>query len=304
MTQIEKQMDLAAFVPLFWEIGNLKRLRAANLENTFAERLFYRAWGGINGGVSVRNAAVKITAEAVAAAQLGAIDGEILADAKLSDAEIKIILERAFKLSAAPINAYWRGILRDSFGQTFENSEALPAFVGNLARQPRSGATKPGAPKLVFDAPENHAEHCITVAVYAVLLAPIFNADVETVFLAALAHHFHNAYLPDAGFAGEELLGEFLEPIFNRFREQCLEQITPRLHDKIRATFVLTLDASTPEARAFHAADVLDRVLQMRHHAETNRFSLAYALDEMDLVHAGNVQKFHYETLRAAKIIE
>ncbi len=60
----------------------------------------------------------------------------------------------------------------------------------------------------MFEPPENHAEHCLAVAVYGVLLAPRYGADPSVVFLAGLAHHLHNARLPDSGFTGEALLGD------------------------------------------------------------------------------------------------
>jgi hypothetical protein len=75
------------------------------------------------------------------------------------------------------------------------------------------------------------------------------------------------------------------------------------LRGSVRQTFILTEHAETPEAKAFHAADVIDRVLQMRHHAEINEFTLKYALEEQELVHAGAIQKFHYEVLQQAKLI-
>lgn len=298
--------NLAAVIPLFWEIGNLKRVRPANLNHSFAADLFLRSWRRVAGGADVRETAIKTAADAVAAARLGAIDADVLHCADLSETEIETILERSFDLSAAPLDADLRAELRAALTRRFDADEfaAAPPFAVKLARQPRSGATKPNAPKLVFDAPENHAEHIITVAVCAVLLAPLFDADIAEVFLIALCHHFHNADLPDAGFAGEELLGEFLPTIFKNLRESCLRELPENLHEAIRKTFVAVETADTNEARAFHAADVIDRVLQMRHHAEANEFNLAYALEEMELVHAGAVQSFHYEVLRAARLIK
>jgi hypothetical protein len=82
-----------------------------------------------------------------------------------------------------------------------------------------------------------------------------------------------------------------------------LRELPTDLHEPIRETFVLIENANSNEARAFHAADVIDRVLQMLHHAEANEFNLKYALEEMELVHAGAVQKFHYDVLRAAGLI-
>ena len=296
--------NLAAFVPLFREIGNLKRIRAANLENSFAADLFRRAWSAVANGADAHAVAVKVASEAVTGANLGAIDRKVLREAELNDAEIETILLRAFDAFAAPIDADLRKELRGQITQQTDfAAEKTPRFVELLIKQPRSGATKVGAPKMIFDAPENHGEHSIIVGIYALLLAPNFNADIETVFFAALAHHFHNAYLPDSGFAGEESLGEFLPQIFEVFRRKCLAEIPENLHEKIRQSLETIETADAPEARAFHAADVIDRVLQMRHHAEANEFTLKYAMDEAELVHAGAVRDFHYDVLRAARLI-
>lgn len=295
--------SVSRLIPLLWEIGNLKRVRAAHLAGSVAENLFRRAWAQIASGADVRRTAFKITADAVVAAQLGAIDREILHSAGLSDVETKEILKRSFDFAHAlgenQKNELWQAL--DSVSESSDRK--VPQFVEMLARQPRSGATKTGAPRLIFDRPENHAEHCFSVAVGAVLLAPVFAADIETVFLAALAHHFHNARLPDAGFAGEEMLGAELPKVFAAFREKCLQELPFDLSEKIRKTFVLIETADSPEARAFHAADVIDRVLQMRHHSEAAGFTLQRALEEMELVHAGAIQTFHHEILRAAELI-
>ena len=296
--------NLAAFVPLFREIGNLKRIRAANLENSFAAKLFENSWRQIIGGANARTVAVETTRKALIGANLGAIDADVLRSAGLEQYEIEIILRRAFDNVSAPIDASLKSEMLDSIDDTTQSSETEnPRFVELLTRQPRSGATKVGAPKMIFDDPENHAEHSIIVGVYAVTLAPIYRADIETVFFAALAHHFHNAYLPDSGFAGEESLGEFLPAIFDAFRRKCLTDIPENLHEKIRHSLKIIEAANTAEAKAFHAADVIDRVLQMRHHAEANEFTLKYAMEEAELVHAGAIQNFHHEVLRSAKLI-
>ena len=57
---------------------------------------------------------------------------------------------------------------------------------------------------------------------------------------------------------------------------------------------------STPVGRAFHAADVIDRVLQMRHYEQVAQFTTAQALDDMELVHAGPTQAFHFAVLQDA----
>ena len=296
--------NLSAMIPLLWEMGNLKRIKPAHLPFSLATDLFQRAWGEIGSGADVRRVALTITAGAVAAAELGAIDQTILTQSGLSKSDIENVLTRAFDSSAHLIDSQLSRLLRQnlSVGSEPVLVEA-PDFVRKLSRQPRSGATKPGASRLIFDAPENHAEHSIIVGIYGVLLAPVFEADIETVFLTALSHHFHNAFLPDAGFAGEELLGEFLPRIFQTLREKCLSQLSKDVSELARQTFIVTENALSPESKAFHAADVIDRLLQMRHHHQVNQFNLKYALEEMELVHAGNVQAFHYEILRRAKLI-
>ncbi len=90
---------------------------------------------------------------------------------------------------------------------------AVPPFVPLLAAQPRAGATRPGHPRVMLEPAENHAEHCAVVAVNGVLAAGVFGADPAGPFLTGLAHHLHNAYLPDAGDAGDSLLGEHLRPL-------------------------------------------------------------------------------------------
>jgi hypothetical protein len=57
---------------------------------------------------------------------------------------------------------------------------------------------------------------------------------------------------------------------------------------------------SAPASQAFHAADVLDRVLQVHHHARAAAFTAAQALDDLELVHDGPVQAFHLDVLRSA----
>lgn len=298
--------SIFALVPLFREISNLKRIRATNLGNrSFAADLFERAWGRINSGTDARTVAVDLTKDAVIAAALGAIDGKVLRQAQLENEQIETILTRAFDAFAVTIDESLRGAMRERITAKIENEERkhAPDFVNLLTAQPRSGATKVGEPKRIFDQPENHAEHCLAVAVIGALIAAHFDAEVETVFLIGLIHHFHNAYLPDSGFAGEKALGEFLPEIFESFRRRCLAEVPENLHEKIWKLFAEIETANTNEAKAFHAADVIDRVLQMRHHVEANEFTLHYAMEEAELVHAGAVQNFHYEVLRAAQLI-
>ena len=176
----------------------------------------------------------------------------------------------------------------------------MPGFVEALCRQPRAGATAPGRPRLIVEPPENHAEHCWAVAVYGALLADGVGADPGDAFLLGLAHHLHNAVLPDAGFAGEMLLGAHLEPVLERLTERELATLPDALADRVRELLACRADADTPVGAAFHAADVLDRVLQCHHHARAAGFTADQALVDLELVHAGPVADYHHAVLAAA----
>ncbi|MEK8106278.1 HD domain-containing protein [Micromonospora sp. M12] len=149
-------------------------------------------------------------------------------------------------------------------------------------------------------ATENHAEHCWAVAVYGALLADDTGADPAEAFLLGLAHHLHNARLPDAGFAGEVLLGVHLEPVTDRLTERELAELPDPLAARVGEVLASRADAETPLGRTFHAADVLDRVLQVHHHARAAAFTAEQALVDLALVHDGPVVDYHRAVLRAA----
>jgi hypothetical protein len=128
----------------------------------------------------------------------------------------------------------------------------------------------------------------------------VVGADPVAPFLLGLSHHLHNVVLPDAGFAGEVLLGDALEPLMARLEERELAALPPELAGRVQEVLALRPGADVAEARAFHAADVLDRVLQVHHHARAAAFTASQALDDLDLVHAGPVQAYHLDVLAAA----
>ena len=116
--------NLRALVPLFREIGNLKRIRAANLEISCAVRLFERAWRQIIDGANARTVAVETTRDALVGANLGAIDAEVLRSAGLKANEIETILCRAFDAVAAPVAARLRTEMREFTGEKTNFDEA------------------------------------------------------------------------------------------------------------------------------------------------------------------------------------
>jgi 5'-deoxynucleotidase YfbR-like HD superfamily hydrolase len=244
--------------------------------------------------------ALSETAAAVARARLAGIDAGVLTAAGLGDDEVAAVLRRAFEEVAGPVDAGLRDRLAAALGRPGDPVGDVPRFVLALNAQPRAGATCPGRPRLVVEPPESHGDHCLTVAVYAVLVSPLVGADPVAPFLVGLAHHLHNAVLPDAGFAGEVLLGGALPIVVRALEEAELGTLPEHLAHGLRAVLTLRADAVAPAAQAFHAADVLDRVLQVHHHARAAAFTADQALDDLELVHAGPVQGFHTDVLAAA----
>ncbi|MFF0151730.1 HD domain-containing protein [Micromonospora sp. NPDC005203] len=294
---------LAAVTPTLRQIGDLKRVRVAHAEGSAADRAFSRAWAAIANGTDPGIVADRECAAALAGARLGGVDAATLTACGLAAPEVEHVLASAIDELVGSLHPNterrMRAALPHLVAQDLPDVGA-PAFVPALRRQPRAGATASGRPRLVVEPAENHAEHCWAVAVYGALLADDTGADPAEAFLLGLAHHLHNARLPDAGFAGELLLGAYLEPVTNRLVERELAELPDRLAARVAAVLAFRVDAETPLGRTFHAADVLDRVLQVHHHARAAAFTVEQALVDLALVHDGPVLDYHRAVLRAA----
>ncbi len=291
---------LGAFAGLLAELGDLKRVRVAGRAGSLAGQGFARAWAALAAGEAPGTVALRETARALAAVPLGGIDAALLDGAGVED--VGAVVRGAVDAAAAGrVDAALLDELRAAVLAPAPHDDApAPAFTALLAAQPRAGATAPGRPRIVLEPPESHADHCLCVAVGAVLLAPDHGADPATCFVGALAHHLHNARVPDAGFAGEALLGPRWDRVLDHFTEEALAELAPAVRDRVRGAMGLNLHLDSPEAHAVVAADVLDRVLQMRQHARAAAFTLDQALDELDLVHAGPLQAYGLAVVDAA----
>ena len=287
---------LTDIVPLAVELSDLKRVRDASSPDSLASRLFRSTWAALLAGHAPDQVAGIATAQALAAARLGGIDASVLATAGLTRDEARMVLRRSFDEVASPLEPNQASHLRVTFSQDL-TSGPVPALAEALIRQPRAGATCPGKPRIVLEPPENHGDHCMIVAVLGYVLAPRYAANPATAFLAGMAHHLHNVALPDSGFAGEILLGNHLATIIQRLFARELATLPRDLRAATEAALAHIPDATTPVGRAFHAADVIDRVLQMVHFDQVAGFTIDQALDDMDLVHAGPTQAFHHAVL-------
>ncbi len=301
MRALTAPATLEGVTALLSEIGELKRVRAAGRRWTVAAEGFRRSWAAVIAGEDAGDVARRETATALAAARLGAVDREVLGRCGLDPEAAAGVLERSFDAVAGAVGEPRRSELRAALADAgaLPGGAPLPWWVDALCDQPRAGATRPGHPRLVLEPAESHAEHCWVVAVGGVLAADA-GADLGVVFLCALSHHLHNATLPDAGFAGEVLLGEHLDGVVSATTAAALRELDEELRLEILAARALLAAASSPEARAFHTADVLDRVLQQRYHAAAAAFTLDQALEELELVHEGPLQAFGLQVLTDA----
>ena len=287
---------------LLREVGELKRVRSAGRAGSIATRRFLAAWSALAAGADPFEAMRRDVAETLVATTLGDLDAASLGAAGLDAATVGGVRRRAFDAAAAALPSSLRDLVSGSLGDDDDATAeaAPPGFALALAAQPRAGLTCPGRPRLVLEPPENHAEHCHAVAVYGVLLAPVFGADPATVWLAGLAHHLHNAVLPDSGFTGERLLGASLDAAFEGATARALDSLDAPVAQRVRAARACLPDAGTAEGRAFHAADTLDRVWQIEQHLRPGQVTLAMALGDMALVHDGPVKRFQDGVLARA----
>lgn len=289
--------DRARLLPLLRELGDLKRTTSAGRAGSIATRLFRSAWRQLVAGQDVRAVAIGTTAACIAAARLGDLDMGALVGLGLGRDEAIRIQQDAVRDFAGFLDPDLIAALCHGVEAAHLMPGALLPFVEQLADQPRAGVTCPGRPRIMLQPAENHAEHCLMVAVYGVILAESYRADPAIVFLAALAHHLHNAAMPDSGFTGEMLLGEHLGPVMERATGVALGQLAPDLRHAVVDARAILPDATTPEGRAFHAADVIDRVLEIDQHLAAARVTMADVLGPMALVHDGPVKPFHDRVL-------
>lgn len=297
-------MTVFGLMPLFRELNDLKRIRVAGRNGSISERLFLRSWARLVSGEPPAEVALSETAHAVASARLAGIDAGVLTEGGFTADDRREVLRSGLDAVAGPLDPELASRLRSALhAAMLPEPGAAPPFAVLLAQQPRAGATRPGFRRVVLEPAENHADHCGMVAVYGVLSAPLYGADPAQAFLTGLAHHLHNAYLPDAGDAGDVLLGDKLKPLMDCFRAKAIAELPQALHQPVRDAVSVVYESDTPNAKAFQTADVLDRVLEMEWHANSAAFTLSVALEDMDIVHPGPVQAFQMQVMRQAGLM-
>ncbi|MBV8953923.1 MAG: hypothetical protein JO179_07285 [Solirubrobacterales bacterium] len=299
-------VDPAAIRGVLEELCALKGARIAGESGSVLDRLFLQAWAALLADAPVELIALGVTARALVATRLGGIDAQLLvqeggaSEVQASAAETTALRDALGESWDERATAWLAGALSSPQVLTTESARA-PEFARRLAEQPRAGITAPRQPRLPLSPPESHAEHCVVVACTAALMSLRERADPTPAFLCGLAHHVHNAWLPDAGFAGETVLGESaLATVVGNLRRRALSQLPEQLAARVTAALTLVEADEGVSAHAFQAADVLDRVLHLRRYERQASFSLQVAVDEYEIVHAGPLQELGLQVLDAA----
>lgn len=307
-TRKAKGISLRQVSGLLAELEDLKRQQPAHYTQSIASTLFTESWRRLLSGERMLDIALKITTKALVSILLPGCDASFFRNAQITEVDVCEIYQKALYESAhgrveaqlyeqllGSIPAIVEAYFHDASDQARPTAPAW--FVDVLCRQPRAGATKPGKPRLLLIPPEMHSDHCLTTAVFAVLLSPFFEASAGQPFLTGLSHHLHNAVLPDCGFGGEVLLEPWLADIIRTAQDKALADLSLDLAQTIRESLAVHENLAIAEGRAASAADVLDRVLDVQWRTRAAQVKNEDILSELDLVHAGPIQQFQTQVL-------
>lgn len=281
------------------ELNDVKRLYDHNFGNySFTSKIFHGATKPLSTNDPLQEDVW--SALVICAARLGAMTPNVLLDVGINRDSIVEIFRNSINLHRSLPSALLNSLLDACVDveKTFNKSDKPVAkWVERLTQTPRAGATCPGKPRIVIEPPEMHSDHCVMVATYGFILADAFGANRQDVWLIGLCHHLHNAYLPDAGFTGEMLLGNHLGNIIQQQRLRVLNTFTPFYKVKIHYLFEEVNDIESALFKAFTAADTIDRIVQMEYYERSACFKAINALSDFNLVHEGAAQDFQHVLL-------
>ncbi len=294
---------------LFSELQDLKRLRPAGVRHSLADELFVSAWWEVVAGADWSEVADRTAAVAILYVLFPGVEGRFFTAARLEEDAIREVCTNAFNRTVGErldeetverlrkqlpvIVRTWAGTQVQSESET----DKLPDCLERLRQQPRAGATHPDHPRLVLTPPESHADHSLLTAVYATLSAAGYGADPGRAFVCGLAHHLHNAFLPDCGWAGELALEPYLQQTIENCRAAALEEFDPEVSDGLRDVLRHHESIADAEGKAISAGDTLDRVLDVKWRVAAAAVTEAKVLGDLDLVHPGPLKDFQTELL-------
>ncbi len=299
---------------LFAELQDLKRLRPAGVRYSLADELFVTAWRSVLRGADWSVTADRTAARAVLYVLFPGVDAHFFRAAKLEAPAIREVCQTAFTRTAGKrLDAATLARLHPALDAVIEELAGtqvpglpqpaeLPDCLERLRQQPRAGATHPDHPRLVLLPAESHADHCLLTAVYAALTAARYGADAGRAFVCGLAHHLHNAYLPDCGWAGELALEPYLARVIGNCRATALEEFPAARGAQLADVLRHHESLATPEGYAISAGDVLDRVLDVKWRVRAAAVTEARVLGDLDLVHPGPLKAFQTRLLNETEL--
>lgn len=289
---------------LLRELNDIKRLYSYNLgDYSYASLIFLKATQALHTDDGLHSDVW--SAAILSSARLGAITPSVLQNVGLNLLDAQSILKDSILLHESLASALKDSLINASIALSkirVEDISKASDWAIKLAATPRAGATCPGKPRIVLEPPEQHSDHCVMVAAYAYLLADTFGAVRDDAWLIGLCHHLHNVDLPDAGFTGEMLLGAHLGSVTSLLRNRVTSSFSDHYRNRVLDLFAEIEDLESPLAKAFHAADTIDRVIQMEHYARAAQFRVSTAMEEFNLVHEGQAQEFQYALLNSIGI--
>ena len=291
---------------LFKDLNELKRIKSNSSNGlSFAERAFgigVQCCDCSDSFLSIHDLVKKF----IAGSRLGFLGHETLSSTSLSDQEIVKIYEESLHSYE-----YELRLLKVDFDLHKTNwtmsenirESPLRSLIKDHISQPRAGVTCPDKPRVVLQPTESHGDHCIMVAVYAYLLSPFYDSDPIDAFTIGLFHHLHNCILPDSGFAGECILGNCLNRVIDSARATTASVLSVSTKTKLDRLFKEIEQTSSPVAKAFHAADCIDRVLQLQYYEKAHGFSVSDAIEKLNLIHDGPAKTFQMQTLQSCGLL-
>ncbi|UOM35179.1 hypothetical protein [Acuticoccus sp. I52.16.1] len=286
--------------PALAEIAALKRVPGlADAHRSLADEGFRRAWTALLDGEAPETVALAEVAFAAVQIAIAPVDASQLRFAGVEPEDRRTVYANAAARMMGDLPEPVADRLAEIVEGTAPTGEG-PQFVELLATQPRAGALREGAARLIMPPEEMQSEHGWCVGVIGGLLQRQRGEPAAGAFLLGLAHHLGDAYTMTSA---TDLSAAQLQQARARSERRALEQCAGDLAEALEAGLAAREDVAAPSVGAFVAADLIDRVLQQRHYANLAGFSLSDAMDAREFAAHGPLYDFQLDVLRRFRLI-
>ena len=165
-----------------------------------------------------------------------------------------------------------------------------------LCEQPRAGARRPGRPRLIVGEPESHANHCATVAVYAVLLSLSYGADPAQPYSAVSHTTFTTRVGPTPATPRMPCWACGSTESRSGYGRAPSGSCPPSSEEPSKTRWIWCSALARRKPRRFRPP-TCSTGCSREALREICAFTLDQALADMDLIHPGPVQRFHLALL-------